>query len=503
MGLYLRSKELDFEGGKDLFVVINKVDGEKIGLQDGDMAFLGYRDTEMYVKIILTDEKVREGEIGLYEELVDERFAPVNRKVFLDIPKPTKSLEAIRKKMEGGKLTEEELVTIMEDIGSRKLRETEVAFFVSTFFNPGFSEDEIYWMTKGMAQSGKQLDFKDIKGNGDMVVDKHSIGGTAGKGITPILVSILAANDLVCPNTSTRAITSPAGTSDILEVVMPVAIKEKQVYEVVKKTGACLIWGGSLYLAPADDEIINVERSLRIQEFQKVLVSIVAKKIAMGVTHVLIDLPYGENTKIERPDDLEFLSREFKELFAKVGINCFTIKRQIKGPEGSGVGPALEIREAIKILEQNENRSQELEDTVVDMATILLEESGKATKGQGKTLAKETLTSGKALDKFWEIAMAQGQEAPIKSEDIEIGELTNEVKAHKSGTIKSISTRGIVDIARALGTPKIKKAGIYLNKHIGDKVQKGDTIATLYAETESRLDQGKEIIDIENTWNII
>ncbi len=502
MGLYLKSKKLDLEGGKDLFVVLNKEDAEKIGLHDGDMAFLGYRDVEMYVKIILTDEKVREGEIGLYEELVDERFAPVNSKVFLDIPKPSKSLEAIKKKMEGGKLTEEELKAIMEDIGSRKLRETEVAFFVSTFFNPGFEEDEIYWMTKGMAHSGEVLDFKNIKGNGDMVVDKHSIGGTAGKGITPVLISILAANDLVCPNTSTRAITSPAGTSDILEVVMPVAVNKEQVYDVVRKTGACLIWGGSLYLAPADDEIINVERSLRIQEFQKVLVSIVAKKLAMQVSHVLIDLPFGENTKLERPDDLEFLEREFKELFAKVGIKCFTITRQIKGPEGNGVGPALEIREAIRILEQTENRSIPLEDTILDMAEILLENTDKAKKGEGRKLAKKTLEEGLALKKFWEIATAQGQKKVVKSDEIKIGEFTHEVKSTKEGVIRHINTRKIVDIARALGTPKIKKAGIYLNKNVGDKINKDDSIATLHSETEERLKQGIEVLDLENTWII-
>jgi AMP phosphorylase len=502
MGLYLKSKELDLEGGKDLFVVINKNDAEKIGIQDGDMAFLGYRDTEMYVKVVLTDKKVLEGEIGLYEELVDERFAPVNRKVFLDIPKPTESLEAIKKKMEGGRLTEEELLSIMEDIGSRKLRETEVAFFVSTFFNPGFNDEEIYWMTKGMANSGEVLDFKNIKDNADMVVDKHSIGGTAGKGVTPTLIPILAANGLVCPNTSTRAITSPAGTSDILEVVMPVAIKKDQVMQVVKEQGACLIWGGSLYLAPADDEIINVERSLRIQEFQKVLVSIVAKKIAMGVTHVLIDLPYGKNTKLDRPDDLEFLEREFKELFAKFGIKCFTIKRQIKGPEGNGVGPALEIREALRVLEQSEDRSIALEDEVLDMAEILLENTGKAEKGQGRALAKKTLQEGQALEKFWDIAHAQGKEGIVKSEEIELGEITEVVKAEKSGTIKEINTRGIVDIARALGTPKIKKAGLYLEKNVGDKVEKGDVLATLYSETDGRIEQGKEIIDVENTWII-
>lgn len=502
MGLYLKSKKLDLEGGKDLFVVINREDAEKIGLYDGDMAFLGYRDTEMYVKVILTDEEVREGEIGLYEELVDERFAPVDHKVFLDIPEPTETLEAIKKKMEGGRLNEEELMTIMEDIGKRKLRETEIAFFVGTFFNPGFNDEEIYWMTKGMAYSGETLNFKGIRNNGDMVVDKHSIGGTTGKGITPVLVSILAANDLVCPNTSTRAITSSAGTSDILEVVMPVAIKKEQVIDVVKKTGACLVWGGSLYLAPADDEIINVERSLRIQEYQKVLVSIVAKKIAMGTTHVLIDLPYGKNTKIERPDDLEFLEREFKELFAKFGVKCFTIKRQIKGPEGNGVGPALEIREALRVLEQTDNRSQYLEDAVVDMAAILLENTQKAGKRQGKQLAKQTLKDGKALDKFWEIAKAQGQKEIIKSEEIEVGEKSEDIVSTKTGRIKEINTRVIVDIARALGAPKMKKAGMYLYKNAGDKVKEGEILATMYSETDSRLDQAKKILNVEETWII-
>ncbi|MCD4811588.1 hypothetical protein K8R14_03225 [bacterium] len=495
MGLYLKSRELDFEGGKDLFVVLNRADAERIGIKDGGTALLGYRDVEMYVKVIITDTKVEEGEIGLYEELVDERFAPVNQKVFLDIPKPTKALDAIRKKMKGEKLTEEELLCIMEDIGSRKLRETEVAFFVSTFFNPGFEDDEIYWMTKGMANSGEKLSFKDIKDNGDLVVDKHSIGGTAGKGITPILVSILAANNLVCPNTSTRAITSPAGTSDILEVVMPVAVSKDDVYRVVKETGACLIWGGSLYLAPADDEIINVERSLRIQEFQKVLVSIVAKKVAMGSTCVLIDLPYGKNTKLDRPDDLAFLEKGFIKLFAKFGINCLIIKRQIKGPDGNGVGPALEIREALRVLEQTDNRSKDLENTVLDMAEILLEESGKAKKGEGRDLAIETLSSKRALSTFWRIAVSQGKKGVMLSQEIEVGKLTYELKATKSGTIMRIDTRTIVDIARSLGTPKIKEAGIFFEKNVGDRVEKGEVVAILYAQTEGRLEQGKEAVE--------
>ena len=503
MGLYLKSKKLDFEGGKDLFVVLNRLDADKIGIKDGDTVLLGYRDTEMYVKVVITDGRIAEGEIGLYEELVDERFAPVNQSVFIDLPKPTISLEAIRKKMKGEKLNEEELLSIMEDIGTRKLRETEVAFFVGTFFNPGFEEDEIFWMTKAMAHSGETLSFKDIKGNGDMIVDKHSIGGTAGKGITPILVSILASNDLVCPNTSTRAITSPAGTSDILEVAMPVAVDKETVYNVVKETGACLIWGGSLYLAPADDEIINVERSLRIQEFQKVLVSIVAKKVAMGATYVLIDLPYGKNTKLDRPDDLEFLEREFVKLFSKFGIKCFIIKRLIKGPDGNGVGPAIEIQETLRVLEQTSDMSEELESTVLDMAEILLEATGKAPEGKGREVAKETLSSKKALKKFWDIAIAQGQKETMLSTEVKIGEFTYDLKVEESGTISEINTRNVVDIARALGTPKSKVAGLYFEKNVGDKVKKGDVLATLYAANKERLELGKEAVDMERLVEVV
>jgi AMP phosphorylase len=222
----------------------------------------------------------------------------------------------------------------------------------------------------------------------------------------------------------------------------------------------------------------------------------------MGTTHVLIDLPYGKNTKIERPDDLEFLEREFKELFAKFGVKCFTIKRQIKGPEGNGVGPALEIREALRVLEQTDNRSKYLEDVTVEMAGILLENTQKAGKRQGEQLAKQTLRDGKALDKFWEIAKAQGQKMSIKSEEIEVGEKSEDIISTKSGRIKEINTRAIVDITRALGAPKMKKAGIYLHKNVDDEVKEGEILATMYSETDSRLNQAKKILNIEDTWTI-
>lgn len=498
--MYLKSKKIDLGAGKELFVLLNQIDADEIGLHEGDIALLGYNDIELYVKVMITDTEVDSGYIGLYEEITDEYHIPDRRRVYIGIPGESKALEAIKKKISGLRLNEEEVVAIMQDIGSRRLKETEVAFFVATFFNPGFSDEEIEWMTKGMAHSGDTLDFKYIKNNKNLVVDKHSIGGTAGKGVTPILVSILAANGLVVPNSSTRAITSPAGTTDILEVVMPVALNKKKVYEVVEKTGACLIWGGALSLAPADDEIINVERSLKIQEFQKVLVSIVAKKVAMGTTFVLIDLPYGKNTKIERPDDLEFLEQEFEKLFEKFGIKCVTFRRIIKGPDGRGVGPALEIRECLRILERTEDRSKDLEEVVVKMAAEIFEHNKRAKAGEGKKLAQELLDSGQALKKFWDIARAQGAKKEINSADLKIGAITKDILADKKGVVKSISTREIVEIARSLGTPKIKEAGLYMHKMPGDKVEKGDVLVTLYATTKERMEQGMKSVELSKLY---
>ncbi len=500
MSFYLRSKNLDLGEDNDFNIVLNRKDAERLGVREGEIAVIGLGEIELHADVMETDSKVAEGEIGLFEEIWKHYNIDNGYSVFVDIPQPSKSLEAISKKLLGHDLTEKDLEQIMADIGSRKLRETEIAFFISTFFNPGFNDNEIYWMTKGMAESGDILSFKGIRGNGELVADKHSIGGVAGKAITPTLVPILVAGGLIVPNTSTRAITSPAGTSDILEVVMPVALSKEKVMDVVKQTGGCMFWGGSLELSPADDVIINVERSLRIQEFQKVLVSIVAKKISMGVTNILIDLPYGKGSKVEKADDVAMLDREFKKLFKKFNIECETIKRVIKGPDGRSVGPNLEIKEALKILERHEGKCEELEDVIIEMATRLFESTKVVPRGEGKKFAREILDSGKALDKFWEIAFAQGAVKKLNSEDIKHANLEYDLLSDRDGVINTINNIQLVTIARGLGNPNIKEAGLYIHKMPGESVKKGDKLITIYATTEGRLENGKGLMNIEKIY---
>jgi AMP phosphorylase len=507
MALYLKTKRLDQETGANLEIILNAEDAKLKGINKGEIVALNYKEARIYVQAEISDTEIEEGQVGLYEDVWDKYRIPSDDQVVVNVVSRPKSIEFIKKKLLGQKLTEEELAVIMKDIGDRKIREVETAYFMASFFNPGFDQDEVLWTAKGMAKAGDILDFRSIadkrsKASGNketagLVVDKHSIGGVAAKGVTPILVPTIACFGLTIPNTSTRAITTPAGTSDILEVVMPVQLSNEEILEGVEKTGASMVWGGALKLAPADDVLIHVERGLHIQSYQKLLVSIVAKKIAIGVTHIVIDIPHGPGTKVEDPDDVELLEHSFKNLFSKVGIKCETYSRRVVAPDGNGIGPVLEIRDILKVLNQEEDRPRDLENLAADMAGSLLELVGFAETGKGKQMALDKIQSGATKAKFWEIAMQQGAEKELTAEDLELGKYTFEVVSKRAGEIKNINNKEIVKIARALGNPFIKEAGMYFHKRPGDLVSEGDVIATLYATSNERLEKGKEQVNCE------
>ncbi len=491
MSLYLKSKKLDHEAGSTLTVLMHAADAKELGVVHDQIIAFAYRDVHLYVHVEITDSYINAGELGLYEEIWDKYRIPNDEVVFTSVIDKPESIEYIKKKLLGETLNEDELAVIMKDIGTRKIREVEMAYFMATFFNPGFNQDEVLAMTKGMAASGEIMDWGD-----QLVVDKHSIGGVSAKGVTPILVPIIASHDLLIPNTSTRAITTPAGTSDILEVAMDVGFESDEVKAIVNRIGACMIWGGSLNLAPADDELIKVEKGLHIQSYEKILVSIVAKKIAMGIDKILIDIPYGPGTKVPTPEKMEMLSEKFINLFGEVGIECVIYPRMISAPDGLGIGPNLEMRDILRILNREESRPRMLEKTATEMAGKLLEIAGKAEVGKGYDLAMATLEDGRAHQKFWEIAMAQGADKELKGDMIQMGEYSYEVKMEGSGVIKLIEDDEVTKITRALGNPHIKEAGVYFEKTVGDSIENGELFFTLYATSKDRLEAGKKQIDM-------
>lgn len=492
MGYYLKSKKLDISAGDPLVVLLNSKDAENFGMHMGDKVYLCWHDVCLFVAVDFSDSLVRTGELGMFNEVWTKYGIPADDLVSISLTEPAKSHESIKKKMLGQTLTYDEIKGIMEDIAKRRLSTIMMTYFAAASYNPGFNDEEIVHLTKAMAETGDMLDFT----GGDpakKVVDKHSIGGIPAKGVTPLLVPIIASFGLTIPNTSTRAITTPAGTSDMLEVVMPVSLTKEQIMTVVKKENACLVWGGGLDIAPADDILISIERPLNIESHDKFLVSIVAKKVAMKVTHLLIDLPYGDGAKVHDEAGAKDVSDRFINLCAKFGIKVSTYSRETHGPDGYGVGPILEMRDLLRIFERHERRPVELEKVALDMCGKLLELAEVAKPGEGFAMAQAKLESGEAIEKFWKIAAAQGATTRVSSDQLVAGDFELTVNSEKDGKIGWIGNREVVEIARALGAPFIKEAGLYFHRLRGDTVKVGEPLVTLYANCQERLDLGMEI----------
>lgn len=409
----------------------------------------------------------------------------------------TQALVAIQKKLLGKKLSYEEIYAIMDEISHKKLGDILTTYFAASGYSKGFSNDEIYYLTKAMIETGEKLQFKGI------VADKHSIGGVPGTRTTLIVIPIVAAAGFTIPKSSSRAITTPGGTADDMEVLAPVTFTEKEIYRIVEKTNACIVWGGSIDMAPADDELIKVEEPLAFESYDKFLVSIMAKKIAFGSNHIVIDLPYGDHVKVHTINDAELIKKKFEYLAERFKVKIHISVHKVEEPAGRGVGPLLETREALRVLEQLPTRPLDLEKRALTLAGLLLDlclkdvpqstkEHVRKTYGSGLDWAKQLLTSGKAHKKMKEIIKAQGGKSDIMSQGLHPSEFAFAVIAKQNKRIKQIHSKNITVIAKLLGAPAHKKSGIYLDKKVGEQTIAGQPIFTLYSDSEYNLKEAKE-----------
>jgi putative thymidine phosphorylase len=349
--------------------------------------------------------------------------------------------------------------------------------------------EETVWLTKAMTNEGEIL-----KINRYPIMDKHCVGGVAGNRTTMVVVPIVAAAGLVIPKTSSRSITSPAGTADTVEVLTNVCVDIRKMKKIVEKTKGCMVWGGSLNLSPADDKIIKVERPLSIDAESQLLASVMSKKASVSATHLLVDIPIGHGSKITHKEEAFKLKKDFEEISKSLGIKVKVVLTDGTQPIGNGIGPSLEARDVLYVLLRDKKRPLDLEKKSLTMAGILLEMGGKAKKGQGYKRAQEILDSGIAYKKIVEIIKAQGG-FEISPEKIKIGKFKFDFAAEKKGMIKSINNNSISKIARVAGAPDDKGAGIYLYKHVGDYVKKDEKIFTVYAHNRIKLDFAKKTLE--------
>lgn len=404
----------------------------------------------------------------------------------------TTAIEAIYRKLEGKTLTYKEIFAIMDEIAHKRLGDILTTYFAASGYSRGFSDEELYYLTKAMVETGKRLQFPGI------VADKHSIGGVPGTRTTLIVVPIIAAAGFTIPKNSSRAITTPSGTADDMEVIAPVTFNINQIYDIVKQTNACIVWGGGVDIAPADDVLIKVEEPLMFESYDKIIISIMAKKVAFGSTHVVIDLPYGKHVKVHSEEDAKMLKNKFENLARKFKIKIRIRIHKTEEPAGRGIGPLLEVREALKVLEQAPDRPLDLEqralwlaDELIDLCLSDADENIKKNMiekfGTIDAWTKHILTSGAAHQKMKDIIKAQGGNPDITSNQLHPGDKSHKVLAEKQSTITKINSKNISKIAKILGCPKDTKAGIYLHKKIGETAIKGDVLFSLYSTNTHNL----------------
>ncbi|HPM85950.1 MAG TPA: thymidine phosphorylase, partial [archaeon] len=286
------------------------------------------------------------------------------------------------------------------------------------------------------------------------------------------------------PKTSSRSITSAAGTADSMEVLAEVCLDTEKIRKITENVGGVIAWGGAVDLAPADDKIIKIEHPLSLDPEGQVIASVLAKKASVGSKFVVIDLPVGRYVKIKDKETAIRMAKKFVQVGKEVGMKIEAVITNGEEPCGLAFGSALEAKYALEVLEGK--RFDNLAQKSCELSGALLEMVGKAQSGKGYDMAKEILDSGKALEKFKEIIKAQGGKI-YSSEKIQSAPFTKEFKAGADGVIDEMNTKLLTRIARIAGAPSNKTAGLMLYKLVGEKVKEGDLLFTIHAENKDKL----------------
>ena len=424
-------------------------------------------------------------QLGLGEQAFRRLKLPDGAEVRIAQASPPRSLDAVRRKIAGEVMTAEEIEAIIADIAVHRYSPMEIAAFLvaSASFT---TTEELLATTRAMAKTGAQL-----KWDAPIVVDKHCIGGVPGNRTSMIVAPIIAAHGLQMPKTSSRAITSPSGTADTMEVLANVRLSIEEMRKVVEKENACLVWGGHVNLSPADDVLISVERPLAIDTREQMVASILSKKLAAGSTHIVLDIPVGPTAKVRTQGEAVRLRKLMEYVATEIGLAIDVVLTDGAQPVGRGVGPVLEARDVMAVLKNARDAPTDLRARSLLLAGRVLDFDPKLRGGAGRARAQEILDSGEALAAMERIIDAQGRAKAAACP----GDLTAEVLAPRAGEVTAMDCFRIGRIARLAGAPMDKGAGIDLFKKIGDRVEQGEPVYRIHSCFASDFEFAKAMAD--------
>jgi thymidine phosphorylase len=420
---------------------------------------------------------LRTDEIGLSEAAWRALGATDGAPVEARHPPPLESLRHVRAKVYGHTLDAQALHGIIADVAAGRYSDLHLASFITACAGDRLDLAETVALTSAMVDVGERLRWP-----GALIVDKHCVGGLPGNRTTMIVVPIVAACGLTMPKTSSRAITSPAGTADTMETVAPVDLPLPLLRRVVERTGACIAWGGGVRLSPADDILIRVERPLDLDSEGQLVASVLSKKLAAGSTHVLIDIPVGATAKVRTEAAARELGERLVQVGGALGLQVSLAITDGSQPVGRGVGPALEAHDVLAVLRRHPAAPEDLRGRSVRLAGQILELAGAAAPGAGAARARDVLASGQAWEKFQQICEAQGgMREPGRAAHVHV------LTAAHGGVIDAIDNRVLARSAKLAGAPKETLAGVEVHARIGDVVERGQPLFSLHAQAPGEL----------------
>ncbi len=484
-------RSIDIHEGEHLSVILHEHDASEYGITSMDKVSVIYGDHEFVFDVNLTSTLVHPGEIGMIKD-IQEKYSGLSNGVIVTVSytnNSSASLEALKKWLNKKRLNQQEIFEIMKDISQNRFTDILTTYFSSMgFFLPSKDED-LYRMAKAMAEAGEMLHFDGI------VADKHCMGGVPGNETTMIMIPLLASLGIKMPKSFSKAITTPAATGECVSVLMDISFSKKEIEALIKKNNACLIRGGGLSLAPADEKLIKVAYPLSMQSYSRTVVSIMAKKYAMGITHLLLDLPVGPTAKIPDMKTAKWLKKKYEYVGKKLGMKVHVEITDALEPIGAGIGAVMQVREVLRVLQQHPNRPQDLEEKALHLCVKVIELVGLAKGKEAKKLAYGQLISGKAWEMMQKIIKAQHGTPEVQSEKLGLAKIQYDVHAEKTGKVKHIDMKAVNVAARTLGSPMDLEAGLYLHKKLGDTVKKWEVLYTMYANDDGKIDLTKAYLN--------
>ncbi len=438
------------------------------------------------LNVVDDDNIVGCGELGLSEDAFAQLAVESGHKATVSQAEPPESMGALFRKIDGERLSKDDFTSIVHDIAQHHYSKIELTAFMIATNRGGMDREEVFFLADAMVACGRRLDW-----HSPLVVDKHCIGGIPGNRTSMLVVPIVAAHGMLCPKTSSRAITSPAGTADTMAVLANVELSFDKLSEIVREHHGCLAWGGTANLSPADDVLISVERPLSLDSPAQMVASILSKKISAGSTHLVLDIPIGPTAKVRSMPDAQRLRQLFEYVATRMNLSLDVVITDGRQPIGFGVGPVLEARDVMRVLENDPRAPIDLRQKSLRLAGRLIECNPDIRGGDGFAIARDILDSGRALASMNAIIKAQGAR-PFNHNQPQLGALTFEVLAVTSGVVIGIDNLHIARIARLAGAPKVECAGVDLMHKLGDVVRAGDVLYRVHAEFHADLDFARQ-----------